>query len=335
MQFKDRLFTVLCVFAGVLVIGCASTETSSDNNNVNNVNENTNTNTNTNTNGDGNCRDWCTGSNQVCVGPDDEHQTCADKCEDNTCPSPYTCCYGGCVNTKSDVNNCGSCWNACSDGASCINGLCVDACNNMCTDSQECCGGICTDIMNDAGNCGSCGNVCNTTGPEPTSSGCTNGFCTCGGSAECTGEKVCCGASCKNLDTDPTNCGSCGNQCAQGETCKQGVCECSPGVQCGANEACCSGSCYNTQTDDNNCGGCGITCQNGNTCNNGTCNCNGDVCSGGMFPGQDPICCGDGCVVYNTDLGDPDLISGIQNCGSCGNHCGPMVMCLMGACSSE
>lgn len=333
MSMRILTFSTFCFFAGTALMGCAITEGANGENDNTNTNINTNTNTNDNVNGVGPCKNWCVQPDKICVGPDERNQTCADKCEDNFCPAPYTCCYGGCVNLQTDDNNCGSCWNACGDGVSCINGLCVDACNNMCVDGQLCCNGVCTDVMTNTFNCGSCGNACNVSGSEPTASGCTNGYCTCGGSAECTDGRVCCGASCKNLQTDPTNCGSCGKQCAQGESCNNGVCECSPGVSCGTNEACCSGSCYNINTDNNNCGGCGIQCTGGNTCNNGQCNCNGVVCSGGMWPGQDPICCGDGCVKYNTDLGDMELITGVKNCGSCGNHCSPGVMCLMGSCA--
>jgi hypothetical protein len=330
----SRFSFLLITLSFLLVAGCATvggddTENNNQNNENTNENTNTNNNTNNNTNGTGLCSDTCTGENQVCVGPDEEHQTCVDKCEENACSSPYTCCYGGCVNLQADPNNCGSCWNSCGDDASCINGICVDACNNMCRAEEDCCGGICTDVTGDPSNCGACNNVCNTSGAEPTASSCTNGYCTCGTGPECTGGKVCCGASCKNLDTDPTNCGGCGSQCAEGEACVNGTCECSPGVSCNLNQACCGGVCVDTLSDDNNCGSCGNTCDGGYSCNNGECNCGGEVCQGGSLPGQDAECCPDGkCVQYDFGLG-------AENCGSCGNDCGALDLCMMGTCTQQ
>jgi hypothetical protein len=214
--------------------------------------------------------------------------------------------------------------------------MCVDACNNMCRADQDCCDGVCTDVTSDPNNCGTCGHVCNTQGQEPTASDCTNSYCTCGTGPECTGGEVCCGASCRDLNNDPSNCGSCGRKCAEGEACNNGTCECAPGVTCGANEACCNGTCVDTSSDDQNCGTCDNVCENGNTCNNGQCNCNGEICEGGSLPGQDPVCCSDGCVVYSFGMDDPmQLFNGVKNCGSCDNDCPMFTPCFAGECFSE
>lgn len=84
----------------------------------------------------------------------------------------------------------------------------------------------------------------------------------------CNGSSLCCGGSCVDHATDPTNCGACGHICATGQ-CRYGVCAC-PAVQkaCGPN-----GECADTQTDAGNCGACGVTCTGGKTCIGGQCQC--------------------------------------------------------------
>jgi uncharacterized protein (TIGR03382 family) len=103
-----------------------------------------------------------------------------------------------------------------------------------------------------------------------------------------------------DLNTDPNNCGSCGNTCGQNEQCVSGNCICTPdctGKECGPDG--CGGSCG--------------TCTAPFECNpQGQC-----VCPAGT---QD--CSGD-CV----DLGsDPD------HCGSCDNACGAGEDCKNGGC---
>ena len=42
----------------------------------------------------------------------------------------------------------------------------------------------------------------------------------------CSGGDDCCGNGCKNLSTDPANCGACAHACGQGEDCVAGACTC-------------------------------------------------------------------------------------------------------------
>ncbi len=320
---------------GLAAWGCATTG-GDDQENNNNLNRNTNTNYNNNGNNGGNCQATCTDPDRICVGGDLEHQTCAPKCDGGSCDGSMTCCFGGCVDLKADPNNCGACGKYCGEGASCVNGICVDACNNMCTATQECCGGSCVDVMSDPNNCGQCGNVCDPT----VANACTNGYCTCGMSAACTGGFTCCGdRGCRNLQNDVSNCGQCGHECAQGEVCVNGVCQCGGGQTCNAGEACCNGECVDIQNDDNNCGGCGNKCSDmtaGYTCNDGVCNCNGEICEPNPFGFGDPQCCdNDGCVNWGGNLGNFDeIFQGVKNCGSCGNDCAPGDFCIMGNCTS-
>src|SRR5208283_5137085 len=130
-----------------------------------------------------------------------------------------------CTNTTSDPNNCGGCNIWCPPDSKCQGGNCVPAtttCNGgpPCTGVDTCCGAGCTDTQTDPNNCSGCGFLC------PTGDTCVGGNCTppasCDGGPVCTGVKQCCASGCSNVNTDPANCGSCGNACAPGDTCQGG-----------------------------------------------------------------------------------------------------------------
>jgi len=132
----------------------------------------------------------------------------------------YGCQYGQCLQSSNE--NCGSCGNKCdtSNGFTCQGGVC------NCLQGFADCNGKCVDLQTDAQSCGACGCVC------ATGSICSGGACWPG----CpTGQTPCCvGPSqpgCKNcpavcvaLQTDPYNCGTCGNVCPTGQTCTSGTC---------------------------------------------------------------------------------------------------------------
>ncbi|MCC6999360.1 MAG: hypothetical protein IT370_32405 [Deltaproteobacteria bacterium] len=94
-----------------------------------------------------------------------------------TCTANETCCGGaspGCIDTKSDPNNCGGCGVKCPmvDGRQlmCDNGACkCGVGGNMCptaggplggTPVLGCCGTTCVDLCTDGMNCGGCANSC-------------------------------------------------------------------------------------------------------------------------------------------------------------------------------
>ena len=76
-----------------------------------------------------------------------------------------------------------------------------------------------------------------------------------GNGINCTTGTACQG-TCVDTQNDPTNCGSCGNDCLQGQMCISGMC-----TQCPAGETACNqqNTCANLQTDGDHCGTCG-TC---------------------------------------------------------------------------
>lgn len=96
----------------------------------------------------------------------------------------------------------------------------------------------------------------------------------------CAGGTARCGASCVDLQTDSTNCGTCGNTCAPVASCVSGACQCTPvtctaaGAECGSIPDGCGsnldcGSCGGAET----CGGAGTPNRCG--CPVGTVDCNG------------------------------------------------------------
>jgi hypothetical protein len=110
-----------------------------------------------------------------------------------------------------------------------------------------------------------------------------------------------------DLNTDPSNCGTCGFVCFAGATCTAGTCACPAG------ESQCGRACVNLDTSAQNCGSCGHVCGLG-TCTGGNC-----ICSTGAFDcGGSPAC-----VNRQTD---------VRNCGSCGNACLLNGICTNGTC---
>jgi hypothetical protein len=89
----------------------------------------------------------------------------------------------------------------------------------------------------------------------------------CGAYVCCATGTVCCNGSCTSLNSDPNNCGACGNVCGgSSPVCIQAVCG-----NCPPPYTVCSGVCKNLQTSASNCGACGIVCPLGWGCVDGVC----------------------------------------------------------------
>jgi hypothetical protein len=149
--------------------------------------------------------------------------------------------------------------------------------------------------------------VCNARCGSGTT--CQNGSCQCFNGQRCND-------ACYETQSDPNNCGSCGNVCAADAgtpVCNGGVCS----TNCGTDDAGdpltdCNNACVNLQTNPGNCGACGTECPNGASCANGVCGCaTGD------------ILCGATCTNPSGDN---------ANCGRCGNACGRGTSCTGGVC---
>ncbi len=236
------------------------------------------------------------------------------------------CCGGACVDTLSNIDNCGACGNACTGGTSCQY-MAGGGVGCRCRDSETECAGTCANLQTDPNNCGQCGHVC-------ASGSCGNGVCEClsGGQADCGacetctggaceptcgGGQTCCGSGgCVDTQNDPNNCGACGNTCGAGQTC-------------------CGGGCVDTTTDQNDCGFCGNACTGGDTCQNGLCmpsSCPEPWFSCGVsYPHVSDVCClpGNQCCIggrnttcYSEGTCCVTAIGDAFVCGP-GSHCCP------------
>jgi len=174
-----------------------------------------------------------------CVGAECGHY----KCEKN-----FADCDGDLGNTPSngcetfiwDEQNCGGCGIACAPGQKCqpdIYGNAFCACPPGATYCGTCygawpdgCTGQCVDLNSDVYNCGACGVGCGFANGNITAV-CEYGSCSyrCqAGTANCNGniEDYCE----VNIDSDPLNCGACGNVCdaVAGQACVHGRCAVEP-----------------------------------------------------------------------------------------------------------
>jgi hypothetical protein len=121
-----------------------------------------------------------------------------------------------------------------------------------------------------------------------------------------------------NTQTDPNNCGACGNACQGGQACTAGVCSCGP------NQTLCNSACVDTNSDPFNCGSCGQSCAisgpGQSACLNGACTL---TCSGSFKNCDNNFA--NGC--------ETDTSTSTTNCGGCGITCAAGQTCAGGICT--
>ncbi|MGH2618919.1 MAG: hypothetical protein ACRDJC_27135, partial [Thermomicrobiales bacterium] len=103
------------------------------------------------------------------------------------------------------------------------------------------------------------------------------------------------GMRCVDTENDLDNCGTCGNQCEDGQVCRGGSCGC----------------------EDSNCGGCG----DGPPCTTGQVCCDGECCGNPNTPRLK--CCDGRCI---------DTWSDANHCDGCNNRCAAGMVCISGLC---
>ncbi len=163
----------------------------------------------------------------------------------------------------------------------------------------------------------------------PTGQVCSQGQC----KLNCAANEIKCGTTCVVSDTDPKNCGKCGNACNIGFKCSAGNCvlDCGTKATCGSTDDAGVDAglvCTDTQTDPLNCGACGKDCTKLPQPTKGTLGCVAGACA--------ITSCDPGYADCNKTLGDGcevDTKTDKANCGKCGTACsGGTPVCGQGTC---
>jgi len=152
-------------------------------------------------------------------------------------------------------------------------------------------------------------------------------FLLCGPAVEGACDAVCAGV-CTDAQTDPDNCGVCGNACSANHAspaCVGGACEFTCDVGFADCNAVPSDGCEADLGTLTNCGSCGNSCSNPNgsaSCVAGAC---ASVCASGF---------GD-CDGNSSNGCETNLQTAVGHCGTCGNSCpddAGTALCVSGAC---
>lgn len=176
----------------------------------------------------------CSGCGNVCTVPNANSNCVGGLCTIVSCATFFANCNGltadGCeVHLLTNINNCGSCGNACpptpNTFTNCLNGVCFYQCLPGFADCNSSMSNGCeVNILTNVNNCNGCNVVCPSR--ANTTKTCVNGVCTytcITGFANCDGNMVN-GCEVNILSNDPANCGACGSICPPGKTCVNGVC---------------------------------------------------------------------------------------------------------------
>lgn len=208
----------------------------------------------------------------------------------------------GCYDLLNDRDHCGACDNACSIGQECAGGSCQAI---QCSAGEVLCGNDCVVTDSDVNHCGGCTafDGSNTDGGDgPGGSFCTEGGCRCSlPETECPTQPGSFTYECVDMNTDPTNCGTCGNTCSAAQECVGGSCQ---ALSCPSGAILCGRDCVFGPS-------CGTDCEKLGgefTCVAGACECpGGETACTPSDPDRDSYC---------TDITTDDA-----NCGACDNAC--------------
>ncbi len=283
---------------------------------------------------------------------------CTPSDDATKCPEGQVYCRNRCIDPMTTKRYCGAdeaCENytKCDTYQYCVKGVCSDEPDQTCPYGYLICGDGDECLNPDELNLSACDKCkkgyedCN----EDMSDGCE-----------------------ANLKSSRLDCGTCGNACADGNSCRGGKCQ----KGCQSNEFLCDGACLNRQiyhladsceecqafygdcngdvkdgcetnlkTDSENCGVCGNACPPESECAGGKCV---ETCD------ETEQRCDEACVKFatahmksctvceNDYLNcDKNISNGCEvekltdpnNCGSCGNVCGAEKRCVKGKCVSS
>ena len=258
---------------------------------------------------------------KVCARLAGAAPVCADRC-----PVGTTVCDGGCIDTQTEPNhcgtcgtNCGSCSNACTGTQVCGGGTCRAQCPTGFTD----CDGVCREAQVDPRNCGACGTSC------AAGQVCSAGMCV----TECPMGQTSCAGACRDTRTSRQHCGACNNACASGPNgtayCAAGQCR----LRCAAGTGDCDGVGSNgceqdVRSNPRACGVCDSGCAAGVACIDGQCD--GMRCPPGRVD----------CDAIPTNGCEAEVRTDARNCGGCGASCAPAsgvtnvsAACVAGRCN--
>jgi hypothetical protein len=275
----------------------------------------------------------CGNCGHICNAPTNGTAACAlDNCV-GACSGGLVVCgatidgFGTCIDTKTDVNNCGSCGHQCKaptggGTVSCQSGMCVSSCtsgSSMLCDTTAFGEGTCVDKLTDPNNCNSCDHKCKppTGGTATCNMGVCTGICTSGSDTVC-GADMDGNGTCGDLTTDPMHCGACNKACSSQNiatpTCTASICNgaCNNGFGDCDNDKLTNGCETDLQIDLQNCGACGSPCTLTNAMN---ANCTAGACiftCTGTFANCDGIG-SNGC--------EADTASDKNHCGGCNLAC--------------
>lgn len=275
----------------------------------------------------GGCGTTCAGDGgtPVCAaGQDGGAYSCASGCP----AGANTRCSGGCVDTGSDTNNCGTCGHACTTNVPNAKPACaLGACSFTCGTGYSLCNAACANFTNDPNNCGGCGSAFACAGGMT----CQNGHCStsCRIASDCPAGYACNGSTCT---TSCSQSQTCNGGCCAGGTCVVG----SAAAACGTNGGACT-DCA-TQANNNACVGgiCGCAtasdCAALNACSMAIHLCQ-QLC-GGANTGCNGGCCSNLSTGGQCEPGNVDTQCGGTGgqCENCQSACGPGPHCLGNVC---